>query len=143
MADGSTSTLWKWLVEGIAITIPLVLTLMILLFVLDFILGMLSPVVGAVDLLWPGSSPPAILIELSTLASLIGLFLLVGFVADRTSGFSIAPAFHSRMEAVPVIGSLHMSVRQASDVLFEDETTSSRTSNSSSSPTRTPTCSDS
>lgn len=58
MADGSTSTLWKWLVEGIAITIPLVLTLMILLFVLDFILGMLSPVVGAVDLLWPGSSPP-------------------------------------------------------------------------------------
>lgn len=120
MADGSTSTLWKWLVEGIAITIPLVLTLMILLLVLDFVLGMLSPVVGAVDLLWPGSSPPAILIELSTLASLIGLFLLVGFVADRTSGSSIAPAFHSRMEAVPVIGSLYMSVRQASDVLFED-----------------------
>lgn len=25
------------------------------------------------------------------------------------------------MEAVPVIGSLYMSVRQASDVLFEDE----------------------
>lgn len=91
---------------------------MILLFVLDFVLGMLSPVVGVVDLLWPGSSPPAILIELSTLASLIGLFLLVGFVADRTSGSSIAPAFHSRMEAVPVIGSLYMSVRQASDVMI-------------------------
>ncbi|WP_336344548.1 DUF502 domain-containing protein [Halalkalicoccus ordinarius] len=121
MADDSRSTLWRWLIEGIAITIPLVITLMILLFVLDFILGMLSPVVGAVEFLWPGSSPPAVLIQLSTLASLIGLFLFVGFVADRTSGSSIASAFHSRMEALPVLGSLYMSVRQASDVLFDDE----------------------
>ena len=121
MSDGSSSTLWKWFVKGVAVTIPLVITLMILIFVLDFILGMLSPVVGAVGFLWPGSSPPAVLIQLSTLASLIGLFLFVGFVADRTSGSSIASAFHSRMEALPLIGSLYMSVRQASDVLFDDE----------------------
>lgn len=121
MSDGSSSTLWKWLVKGVAVTIPLVITLMILIFVLDFILGMLSPVVGAVDFLWPGSSPPAVLIQLSTLISLIGLFLFVGFVADRTSGSSIASAFHSRMEAVPLIGPLYTSVRQASDVLFDDE----------------------
>lgn len=121
MFDDSTSTLWKWLVKGVAVTIPLVITLMILIFVLDFILGMLSPVVGAVELLWPGSSPPAVLIQLTTLASLIGLFLLVGFVADRTSGSSTASAFHSRMEAVPLIGSLYTSVHQASDVLFQDE----------------------
>lgn len=121
MADDSTSALWKWLVQGVAVTIPLVITLMILLFVLDFILGMLSPVVGAVDLLWPGSSPPAVLIQLSTLVSLVGLFLFVGFVADRTTGSSIASAFHSRMEALPLVGALYTSVRQASDVLFRDE----------------------
>ena len=121
MTGVSKSTTWEWLVKGIAITIPLVITLMILIFVLDFILGMLSPVVDAVRFIWPGNSPPAILIQLTTLASLIGLFLLVGFVADHTSGSSIASAFHGRMEAVPVLGSLYMSVRQASDVLLEDE----------------------
>lgn len=121
MADGSRSALGEWFVKGVAITIPLVLTLAILLFVLDFILGMLSPVVGAVELLWPGSSPPSVLIELSTLASLLGLFLLVGFVADRTSGSSTASAFHEWMEELPLVGSLYTSVHQASAVLFEDE----------------------
>lgn len=121
MADGTKSALWKWLVKGVAVTVPLVITLMILLVVLDFILGMLSPVVGAVELLWPGSSPPAVLIQLTTLASLIGLFLLVGFVADHTTGSSFASAFHSRMEALPLVGSLYTSVHQASDLLFDDE----------------------
>lgn len=121
MADGSRSALWEWFVKGVAITIPLVLTLAILLFVLQFILGMLSPVVGAVELLWPGNSLPAVVIQLSTLASLLGLFVLVGFVAERTTGSSFATSFHERMEGLPMIGSLYTSVHQASDVLFEDE----------------------
>ncbi|APW96863.1 hypothetical protein CHINAEXTREME_03355 [Halobiforma lacisalsi AJ5] len=35
----------RWLVNGIALTIPLVATLLVVLVVLEFVLGILSPVV--------------------------------------------------------------------------------------------------
>jgi hypothetical protein len=47
-------------VTGAALTIPAIVTLIILTFVLDFMGNVLSPVVDAADLIWPGQTlPPA------------------------------------------------------------------------------------
>lgn len=120
MVRDRRSALWKWLVNGVVITIPLVITLMILLVVLEFVVGLLSPVVAAVEYVWPGPSPPAALIQLTTLASIVGLFLAVGFVADHTAGSGIAAPLHDRMEALPVLGPIYTGARQASTILLED-----------------------
>ncbi|MCU4742892.1 DUF502 domain-containing protein [Natronoglomus mannanivorans] len=119
---GPSSSLKRWLVNGIAITIPLVVTLLVLLVVLDFILGVLSPVVDAVTYVWP-NEPPDEIVQLTTLLSLFGLFLLVGFVAEHTPGEHLSRTVHRTMETIPGISTIYTSVRRASDIIVDDDTT--------------------
>lgn len=111
----------RWLVNGIILTIPLVVTLLVLLVVIDFVLGILSPIVAGVQYVWP-NDPPRIVIQLTTLASLVGFFLVIGFVADHTPGKHVSKRVHATMETIPGVSTLYESVRRASDILVDDET---------------------
>lgn len=111
----------RWLVNGIAITIPLVVTVIVLSFVLNFVLQVLSPVVDAVAYLW-ADEPSAAVIQLATLGSLFGSILLVGIVADYTSGERTSRVVHRTMESVPVVSTIYASVRRASDILLDEDT---------------------
>lgn len=111
----------RWFIHGVAITIPLVVTLIVLIVVLNFILGILSPVVDAVALVWP-NEPPVAVIQLATLLSLIALFLLVGLIAEYTPGEHISHLVDETMETIPVVGTVYVSVRRASDILVDDDT---------------------
>lgn len=115
------SSLRRWLVNGIVITIPLVVTVLVLVVVLDFILGVLSPVIAAVTYLWP-NEPPEELIQLTTLLSLVALFLVVGFVADHTPGERLSGTVHRTMETIPGVSTIYTSVRQASNIMVDDDT---------------------
>ncbi|AEH36244.1 DUF502 domain-containing protein [Halopiger xanaduensis] len=111
----------RWLVNGIVITIPLVATLVVLLVVFDFVLGVLSPVIEGVLYAWP-NEPPRAVVQLLTLASLFGLFLLIGFVAEYTPGRYISQRVHQTMETIPGVSTVYESVRRASKILADDDT---------------------
>ncbi|ELY59384.1 hypothetical protein C491_06228 [Natronococcus amylolyticus DSM 10524] len=111
----------RWLVNGIILTIPLVVTLLVLLVVIDFVLGILSPIVAGVQYVWP-NEPPRIVIQLTTLASLVGFFLVIGFAAEHTPGKRVSKQVHATVETIPGVSVLYESVRRASDILVDDET---------------------
>lgn len=117
--------LWRslktFLINGIVITIPLVVTLVVLAFVLDIILGLLSPIVAGVGYLWP-NEPPKSVLQLATVASLLGFFVFVGFVAEHTPGTRFSRILHRAMETIPGIGTIYSSVRRASTVFVDDDT---------------------
>ncbi|WP_255167545.1 DUF502 domain-containing protein [Natrononativus amylolyticus] len=115
------STVRRWVINGVAVTIPLVVTIMVLSLVLNFILGVISPLVLAVAYLWPAELPRAVL-QLLTLLALVGTILLVGIVADLTSGERLSRGVHTTMESIPGISTVYATVRKASDILVDDNT---------------------
>ncbi len=57
----------------------------------------------------------------ATLASVIGVFLLVGLVAEYTPGTYLSKQVHATMETIPGVSTVYESVRRASKLLVEDE----------------------
>ena len=110
----------RWLIQGIAITLPLVVTLLILIVVLDFILGVISPVIGGVAYLWP-DEPSTVVIQVTTVLSLVGFFLLVGILADITPGEHIYPWVDRVMATIPGISTVYTTVQRVSDIVVEDD----------------------
>jgi uncharacterized membrane protein len=110
----------RWLVHGIVISIPLVVTLLVLVVVLEFILGMLSPIVAAVEWVWTDELPTA-LVQLTTLASLIAFFLLVGLVADLTPGEYVSHAVDRSIAMIPGLSTVYTAVRRATNILVSDD----------------------
>lgn len=111
----------RWLVNGIVLTVPLVVTLLVLLVVIDFVLGILSPIVDGVQYVWP-NEPPRVVIQSTMLLSLVGFFLLVGFAAEHTPGKHVSKRIHATMETIPGVSTLYESVRRASNILVDDDT---------------------
>ena len=110
----ATATIKRWLLNGIVITIPLAVTLIVLGVVLNFVLGALEPIVLAVIYLWP-NEPPTVVVQLTTLLSLVGFLLAVGFVAEHTSGQRISRTVHETIESIPGVSTVYASVRRASE----------------------------
>ena len=111
----------RWLINGIAITIPLVITILVLVVVLNFVLNILSPVVQGIVYVLP-NDPPTIVVELVTLSSLLGFFLLVGIIAEYTPGRYISQRLDATMETIPGVSTVYESVRRASNMLIDDDT---------------------
>lgn len=111
----------QWLIHGIVITIPMVVTLLVLFVVLDFILRILSPIIVLVEYLWV-DTPPMALIQVTMLLSLVGFFLLVGIVADFTPGGYFTGMVDKTMSLIPGLGTVYTGVRQATTILLSDDT---------------------
>lgn len=111
----------RWLIQGVVITLPIVITLIVLIVVFNFILGLLDPVVAAVAYLW-SEEPSTTVIQLITVLSLFGFFLLVGLIAELTPGEHISAMVDRVMATIPGLSTVYTSVRQASDMLVADDT---------------------
>jgi uncharacterized membrane protein len=118
----ATGTLRYWLLTGGALTIPLLVTLVVLGFVVDFLSGVLDPLVRAARLA-PGFAPgvEGIVLELSAVALLLVIVVGVGAVADLTER-NYAASFHTAVESVPGVGDLYRSFRRMSDVFVDSDT---------------------
>lgn len=120
---GAFGRLRRWLVNGVVITIPLVITLLIASVAIDFLLGALSPIVDLVLYLWP-NQPPTIVVQAATLASLLGVFVAVGFAAEHVGRGGLTDRIDAVIDSVPLVGSIYTSFRRVSDILLEDESES-------------------
>lgn len=116
----------NWLVNGIVLTIPLVITILVLGVVANFLFNIVSPVVTIVRII-PGVTPviEGLLVQTLSLVSLLGVVVAIGAVADLTED-NYAPRFHSAVETVPVLGDVYRSFRRMSDVFVESDIQSFR-----------------
>lgn len=114
------------LIRGVAILVPLAVTLAVLGFVLDFASGMLNPVVDVVRGL-PGVETLAggYLVKVLTAVVLLAVVLVVGFVAEYRSGPGrLGESFDEFMASIPGLGSVYTSFDEMSDLLLDSDTDS-------------------
>ncbi|MFC7231987.1 DUF502 domain-containing protein [Saliphagus sp. GCM10025308] len=114
------SRLRRWFVNGVVITIPIIVTLIVLLVVLEFLLGLLSPAIAGIGYLWD-NEPSTAVMQVLTILALLAFFFLVGLIAEYTPGTYLSRRFHRTFETIPGIGTIYTSVRQASNVLIDDD----------------------
>ena len=115
----------RTLLTGAAITVPLIITLLVLLLVLDFIAGLLTPVVDVLNGVGITSGIGDVLVQVLALATLFGVVFAMGAIAERRPEDSdIATSFDAAMERIPGVGSVYTSVNRMSEVLLESDTQS-------------------
>ncbi|WP_135822846.1 DUF502 domain-containing protein [Halostella litorea] len=124
--DAGRGWLRRAFVTGTAITVPTIITLVLLGTVLDFVSRTISPVVAAVEFVPGTDNLPEVVLELVTVAVLLGVVLVVGVAAERRSGNSagLTREFDEFVAAIPGVGTVYTSVRKMSDVLLESDTES-------------------
>jgi uncharacterized membrane protein len=111
------------LVTGAAIILPLAVTLLVLSFVVNFLSNALSPISSTAV----GSLPiqSEFLIQAITVLVLLGVMLVVGFLAEYTTGgSSVGQQFDGFMESIPGVGSVYTSFNEMSELLLDSDTDS-------------------
>lgn len=114
------------LVAGTAILLPLAVTLLLIEFVLSFISSRLTPFTETVQnsLLLPDDTH-SYLVKALTVATLVGVVLLLGFLAEYSPrGSRIGAAFDELMGAIPGVGSVYRSFDEMSEILLDSDTDS-------------------
>ncbi|MFC6835403.1 DUF502 domain-containing protein [Halomarina ordinaria] len=120
------SLLKQWFITGAALTIPLFATLLVLAFALDFLSGLLDPLVtvAVIGFGYVEEQPDVagwVIKGLAVVAFLV-LLLAVGIVAEtHPTGGRLTDAIDRSIERVPGIGSLYTGFRQMSEVVVESD----------------------
>jgi len=123
------TTVRQALLTGVALTIPLIVTLLVIGFLVNTLSNVLDPVVGFAFQL-SGSSlqaaeTPAYLVKLVAVVVLLVTIFCIGFVAERRSGQGrIESMFDATMERIPGVGSIYTSFDEMSQMLLDSDTQS-------------------
>lgn len=113
-------------VRGLALTVPVIVTLIVLTFALNFVASLMAPVVDAANYVWPNLNVPAAVVQLVAVVTLLVIIFAVGIVAERTSGDHFADEFDNFMASIPGLGSVYTSFSEMSDLLLDSDTDSFR-----------------
>ena len=115
--------LWRSLVKGVAILLPLVVTLFVVSFVLGFVFEQLAPLVGAV--VGTGVTDSEALVTVITLVLFLAVVLAIGFAAEFTPGdHHLNDQFDEFMASIPGIGSVYTSFNEMTELLLDSDTDS-------------------
>jgi uncharacterized membrane protein len=125
-SDAEFERLRRILVTGLAITVPLIVTLIVFSFAVSFVLGTVSPIATAVARAAGFGEVPDIALELLALTIVAAVIVLVGFVAEATSRESLEDSLDSLMGRIPGVGSLYTSFNEMSDFLLSNDSQSFR-----------------
>ena len=110
----SRAVLREVLLTGVAVLVPVAITLYVLVVIFLWFARLLRPVADAL----PGST--AVGFVLAGLA-LLGLVLAVGFVAHFRTGKRAIDYFDAAVGRLPGLGAIYRSFRRMSDVMLEGE----------------------
>ncbi|MFW5949755.1 MAG: DUF502 domain-containing protein [archaeon] len=111
---------------GLAITVPLLVTLLVISIVAGFVFGALDPLVGLLEqMLGADSETSRIALELlAVFVVILGIFL-VGFSAERGSGDNhFQERFDRAMGKIPGIGSVYRTFDEMSEMALDADTES-------------------
>jgi len=123
------TTVRQALLTGIALTIPLFVTLLVIGFVVNTLSNVLDPVVVFAFRLsgsrLQSGQTPAYLVKFVAVLVLLSAILCIGFVAERRSGPGrIESVFSATMERIPGVGSIYTSFDEMSEMLLDSDTQS-------------------
>jgi uncharacterized membrane protein len=114
------------MVAGLAVSIPLIVTLIVLGFVIDFVSGTLEPAVTIFESVIGTGVSDSTVKTVTFLLLVVGIFL-VGMVTQRRPEDTTAETSIDRMMArIPGLGSLYTSFNKMSQLLLESDTDSFR-----------------
>jgi len=118
--------LQQTLLSGIALTVPLLVTVLILAWALNAVSSALTPLANVLGEVGVVAEDRQVVLELIAAALVFGLVLLVGVAARHGPETHVGSRFDALVEDVPGVGSIYTSVERMSDVLLEGDTESFR-----------------
>ncbi|MFC7154420.1 DUF502 domain-containing protein [Halomarina halobia] len=119
----------QWFITGAALTIPLFATLLVFVFALDFLSGLLDPVVAFLGYVpeTEAENVQPLVLKVSTVLAFVAVVFLVGIVAEtHPTGGRLTGAIDRGIERIPGVGSLYTGFRQMSEVVVESDVESFR-----------------
>lgn len=124
--DRANRTIRQSFLRGVALTIPLIVTLFIFGFALRSIRRVVEPFADGAMYLLGTQQLPDFVLELFALVLLFWFVLAVGVVADRQSGRSrrVTKTLEQVIADVPGFGSVYQGVRQLSEVMLHEDSDS-------------------
>jgi len=112
-------------IKGLAILLPLVITLLVFSLVFGFIAGALDPLVVALQatpLFDAGSDFPALVV---TVAGFVLVVLAIGFAAEYGGGDGrLEREYNEFMTSIPGVGAVYNGFNEMSELLFDPDTDS-------------------
>jgi uncharacterized membrane protein len=116
--------LQQTLLSGLALTVPLLVTVLILTWALNAVSNALTPLANALGQIGVIADDQQILLELFAAVLVFGLILVVGLAARHGPETHVSQRFDAVLEDVPGVGSIYTSVERMSDVMVEGDTES-------------------
>jgi uncharacterized membrane protein len=110
------------LLTGVAVVVPILITLYVLTVAVDVLTQVLQPFVEALERSGVQSGESLLIVQLVAAALLFWLTLMIGIVANFQRGQRAISYFDVLVERLPGIGGVYKSFRKMSDVLLESDT---------------------
>lgn len=115
------------LVTGTAVMLPLIVTLIVLGIVVNFVSTQLDPVVGLITSTTGVDPASKLALKAVALATIIGVVVFVGAVAElRSEASEVGAVFDTLVSRIPGIGSLYRGLDEMSGLLMDNDTDSFR-----------------
>jgi len=110
------------MIGGLAIAVPILVTLLVFRFAVTFILNSVTPLSALIQAV---SRESALTADIVAVLFLVGTIFLIGFVAEssRASG-RLEAAFDRAMSSLPGLGSVYSSFNEMSQLLLDSDTQS-------------------
>ena len=114
------------LLTGLALTVPLLVTVIVLFFALDFLAGALTPlVIGMGQAFGFTESFSRLTLQVLAVAALVAMIFLVGaFAESRIGSGRIEPRVEALISSIPGLGSVYESLNEMSKILLSRDTDS-------------------
>lgn len=125
-ATGVRAYVRRALLTGLALTVPLLVTLFVLFFALDLLAGALDPFVLALEGIFGFTGPVSRLaLQVSAVGVLVALIFLVGAAAESQYGSGrIEPRVEALISSIPGLGSVYESLNEMSKILLSRDSDS-------------------
>lgn len=109
------------LITGIAVVVPLLITVYVLTIAAGILTQVLAPVVQLLQELGLLGEGSRLIVEMLAVTVLLGLTFVIGFVATFQRGQQALSYFDLFVERLPGLGGVYKSFRKMSDVLIESD----------------------
>ena len=125
-ATGVRAYVRRALLTGLALTVPLLVTLFVLFFALDLLAGVLDPLVLALEGAFGFTeSVSRLTLQVLAVGTLVIVIFLVGAVAESQYGSGrIEPRIEALISSIPGLGSVYESLNEMSKILLSRDSDS-------------------
>ncbi|MFB6189518.1 MAG: DUF502 domain-containing protein [Halapricum sp.] len=111
-----------WMVSGLAVAIPILITLVVFRFAMNFLLNSVGPLAYLLQTIGIRGQISS---EVAALVTLLSLVFVVGFVTETSrASRRLEDAFDNAVSSIPGIGAVYSSFNEMSQLLLDSETQS-------------------